>query len=36
VGGDIAAGARKNLEKRLGRSIVMKKNFLKRPEDKKS
>ncbi len=29
AGGDIAGGARKNLEKRLGRSIVTKKNFLK-------
>jgi DNA-damage-inducible protein D len=28
AGGDIAGGARKNLEKRLGRSIVTKKNFL--------
>ena len=32
AGGDIAGGARKNLEKRLGRSIVSKKNFLKNPE----
>ena len=35
AGGDIAGGARKNLEKRLGRPIVSKKNFLKNPEDKK-
>ena len=28
AGGDIAGGARKNLEKKLGRSIVTKKNFL--------
>jgi len=35
AGGDIAGGARKKLEKRLGKSIVTKKNFLKKPEDKK-
>lgn len=35
AGGDIAAIARKELEKRLGRSIVSKKNFLKKPEHKK-
>ncbi len=35
AGGDIAGGARKNLEKRLGRSVVTKQNFLKKPEDKK-
>ena len=35
AGGDIAGGARKNLEKRLGRSIVSKKNFLKKPEGRK-
>lgn len=35
AGGDIAATARKALEKRLGRSIVSKKNFLKNPENKK-
>jgi hypothetical protein len=29
VGGEIAGGARRNLEKKLGRSIVTKKNFLK-------
>ncbi|MCX6712298.1 MAG: Bro-N domain-containing protein [Candidatus Vogelbacteria bacterium] len=32
AGGDIAGGARKKLEKRLGRSIVTKKNFLKNSE----
>ena len=35
AGGEIAGGAREKLEKRLGRSIVTKKNFLKEPEDKK-
>ncbi len=35
AGGDIAGGARKKLEKRLKRSVVSKKNFLKKPEDKK-
>jgi prophage antirepressor-like protein len=35
AGGDIAGGARKKLEKRLGRSVVTKKNFLKNPENKK-
>jgi len=35
AGGDIAGGARKKLEERLGRSVVAKKNFLKNPEDKK-
>lgn len=34
AGGDIAGGARKKLEKRLGYSVVSKKNFLKNPEDK--
>ena len=33
AGGDIAAVARKKLEKRLGRSIVSKKNFLKKSKD---
>lgn len=28
AGGDIAGGARKNLEKRLGRSVISKKNYL--------
>lgn len=32
---DIAGGARKKLEARLGRSVVSKKNFLKNPENKK-
>ncbi|MCX6703187.1 MAG: Bro-N domain-containing protein [Candidatus Zambryskibacteria bacterium] len=35
AGGDIAGGARKKLEERLGRSVVTKENFLKNPEDKK-
>ncbi|PJC49230.1 phage antirepressor protein [Candidatus Nomurabacteria bacterium CG_4_9_14_0_2_um_filter_32_10] len=35
IGGNIAGGARKKLEKRLGRSIVTKQNFLKRKENKK-
>lgn len=35
AGGGIAGGARKNLEKRLGRSVVTKKNFLKDSENKK-
>jgi len=35
AGGDIAGGARKKLEERLGRSIVSKKNYLQKPEDKK-
>lgn len=35
AGGDIAAVARKKLEKRLGRSVVTKKNFLKKSENKK-
>ncbi|MCX6786021.1 MAG: Bro-N domain-containing protein [Candidatus Komeilibacteria bacterium] len=33
AGGDIAGGARRKLEKRLNRSIVVKKNFLKEPEN---
>jgi len=33
AGGNIAGGARKKLEKRLGRSIVSKKNYLKSPEN---
>ncbi len=32
AGGEIAGGARKKLEDRLGRSVVTKKNFLKKPE----
>src|SRR3989338_7669350 len=35
AGGDIAGGARKKLEERLGRSVVSKKNYLQKPEDKK-
>jgi len=35
AGGDIAGGARKQLEKRIGRSIVSRKNYLKNPENKK-
>ena len=35
AGGDIAGGARKKLEKRLGRSVITKKNFVRSPERKK-
>ncbi|MEI6345797.1 MAG: Bro-N domain-containing protein [bacterium] len=35
VGGGIAGGARKSLEKRLGRPVVSRKNFLKGGEDRK-
>jgi len=35
AGGDIAGGARKKLEQRLGRSVVLRKNFLAKPEDKR-
>ncbi len=35
AGGKIAGDARKQLEKRLGRSVVSKNNFLKQPENKK-
>ena len=35
AGGDIAGGARKNLEKRLGRSVVTRENFLKNRGKKK-
>lgn len=35
AGGGIAGGARKKLEKRLGRSIVSKENYLKKPQSKK-
>lgn len=35
AGGDIAGGARKQLEKRLGRSIVSRENYLKKSQDKK-
>lgn len=34
AGGNIAGGARKKLEKRLGRSVITKKNFIKSPEKK--
>ena len=36
VGGDIAGGARKKLEERLGRPVISKKNFLKKLEGKNS
>ncbi|MFH1947021.1 MAG: Bro-N domain-containing protein [Candidatus Magasanikbacteria bacterium] len=35
AGGDIAGGARKKLEKKLGRSVVSNKNYLTSSEDKK-
>lgn len=35
AGGDIAGGARKKLEKRLRRSVVSRRNYLKSPENKK-
>jgi len=35
AGGNIAGGARRKLEKRLGRSIVSKENYLKTPENRK-
>ena len=35
AGGDIAGGARKKLEEKLGRSVVSKRNFLKNVENKK-
>lgn len=34
AGGNIAGGARKNLEKRLGRSVVSKQNFLPKKKNK--
>ena len=34
-GGRVAGNARKELEKELGRSVVTKKNYLQKPEDKK-
>ena len=34
VGGRIAGNARKELEKKLGRSVVSRKNYLKKPEDR--
>jgi len=36
AGGDIAGGARKKLEARLGQSVVTKKNFIDTPESKKT
>ena len=35
AGGDIAGGARRKLEKKLGKSIVSKENYLKKPEKQK-
>ena len=35
IGGNVAAVARKELEKQLGRSVVSKKNYLKKPQNKK-
>jgi hypothetical protein len=35
AGGDIAGGARKKLEKRLGKSVVSKNNYLKNPQNKR-
>ncbi len=35
AGGDIAGGARKQLEKKLGRPIVSSRNYLSKPENKK-
>ena len=35
AGGDIAGGARKKLEDRLGQSVVSKKNYLKQMENKR-
>ncbi|MBI2550955.1 Bro-N domain-containing protein [Candidatus Uhrbacteria bacterium] len=35
IGGNVAAVARKELEKQLGRSVVSKRNYLKKAEDKK-
>ena len=32
AGGDIAGGARKRLEKKLGRSVVSKRNYIQIPE----
>ena len=36
AGGEIAGGARKNLEKRLKKPIVSKNNYLRQPQNKKS
>ncbi len=35
AGGDIAGGARRKLEKKLGKSIVSKENYLEKPENQK-
>lgn len=35
IGGKIAGNAKKELEKKLGRSITTKENYLKNPENKK-
>ena len=35
VGGDIAGGARRKLEKKLGKSIVSEENYLEKPESQK-
>ncbi len=35
IGGNVSAVARKELEKQLGRSVVSKKNYLKKPQNKK-
>lgn len=35
TGGNVAAIARKELEKQIGRSVVSKKNYLKKPQNKK-
>jgi hypothetical protein len=35
VGGDIAGGARKKLEEKLGKGIVSKKSYLKSAENKR-
>ena len=35
AGGDIAGGARRELEKKLGKSIISKENYLKKPEKQK-
>lgn len=35
-GGEIAGGAKRKLEKRLGRSVATKNNYLEQPENKKT
>jgi hypothetical protein len=35
AGGEIAGGARRQLEKRLGRSVVSRQNYVKKVENKK-